>query len=215
MHEAALAQAALPVPSRILRLPLLPYSLGHELFLIRCGNPLVCLSEPEFDQLPIARQIEAISLAALACCQTWRENTTQRHRWLWLWHFLNRRANWALAIADFRNYREAGGLAFKAELPSGEHTGPVRFLGAPELLILYQFILAHIPASQWPTPCAWDFPLSLARMHKQCADEQAGGLEIYNYRQWAHDKYVAEQEAERLATEKTAADAPAAVTPPP
>src|SRR4051812_47664580 len=39
MHEPLLAKAALPAPTRICGIPLRPYSLGHELFLIRESNP--------------------------------------------------------------------------------------------------------------------------------------------------------------------------------
>lgn len=222
MHEAALAAAALPPRPPLLRRALQPYSLGHELLLHRSDNPLVQLAPEAISNLPESEQHSALIEAVTVCSQTWQENQrhprTFRERWqerrgwkAWLRHL--RRVDWPAEIVAFLEYRAAGMLAFRADLPKGEHAGPVRFIGAPEVLGLYQFVTAHIPASEWnvaaaaPQASAWDFPYGLARMHKQAADERAGGLEIYNWREKVHDDFVAEMEAQRLAAEAAGKEA--------
>src|ERR1039458_4287756 len=86
MHEAALAQAALPAPTSILGLPLQAYSLGHELFLIREGNPLAAANRETKANLDERDLVQAV----LICCHSFEECRRLHTDWLmglklWLW----------------------------------------------------------------------------------------------------------------------------------
>ena len=63
MHELFFADAARPTPCVVLRLPLRPYAIGHELRLLARRNPFLCLSRSAFDELPVAQQITALVTA--------------------------------------------------------------------------------------------------------------------------------------------------------
>lgn len=210
MHEAALAQAALPAPVVILHLAMMPYSLGHELLLHRRSNPFATQTQEGFNALPQEDQVSALIHASDVCSLTWKRNQWQPEtRWqAWRldrvykkWEKSLKKTDWPVEIAEFRNYRQAGSICFEAELPTTASTGSVRYIGAPELLRLYQWLIANIPERELPES-AWDYPLGLARMHYQCKAEAEGGLEIYNWRQKVHDDYVREREAQRIAEEK-------------
>jgi hypothetical protein len=137
MHESAFADAARPTRFVILRLPLLEYSLGHELLLIRHGNPLICLNREAFDQLPAWQQILALQQAVIVCHRRW-ENQNSKSAPMRRWFWRIRKTDYALAIADFRNYLAAGStMPPREKLPSDDCARPH---GAPWLAILYNHV---------------------------------------------------------------------------
>lgn len=106
MHDSAFAATARQGSAVILRLPMRPYSIGHELLLLAQQNPLLYARE-YFDNLSPALQRLAVIRAALVCYRTWNQNQQpERHLRLWGWRI--RKDDFALAIAEFRNYRAAG-----------------------------------------------------------------------------------------------------------
>jgi|GEM_PF-2896583 len=107
MHELMFADSARPAPCLCLRLPLRPYSVGHELLLLQQRNPFLCLSRAEFDALPADQQMAALVKAVLVCYRPAAAHG-QPEKWLRLWQWLNRHTNYPLAIAEFRNYLLAG-----------------------------------------------------------------------------------------------------------
>lgn len=202
MHEAALARAAIPEPTRILRLPLKPYSLGHELALFIRSNPFVTHSQADFQKLKDTEKNAALLQAILVCSSSWFENQRKRKN-LRIWNFIRRFCDHELAFAQFENYKAQGRLEFKADFPSNSDC-KIRFIGAPQALRLYQFVVKNVPAFEILRYGAsvWDFPYSLAMMMMQAQAEEEGNLEIYNHRQKFHDDYVAEMEEKRIAEEK-------------
>lgn len=135
MSDAAFADASRPAPVTILRVPLLDYSVGHELLLLRTRNALLS-SEADFNELPAQGQRKAIIRAVLICSRSWEKNK-QADKWLWIWGRSIRRENFELAIADFRIYRNAGS-SFPAILPNKEDAD-ARRLGAPYLARLIAY----------------------------------------------------------------------------
>src|SRR2546421_10443514 len=80
MHESALARAALPAPTICLGMRLRPYSLGHELWLIRESCQVLCGS------------VQGLPAAVLICSQDWDALGKGARRYdpslgfrLWLW----------------------------------------------------------------------------------------------------------------------------------
>ena len=128
MHALAFADSTRPPRTVILRLPLLDYSIGHELLLIQQRNPLVLLNPVEFDKLPALEQKQAVIRAVLVCNRNWEDNR-KPSRWMRLWRWKNANANYAAAIADFRNYRAEGTTFPICNPPEGKS----REMGSPFL----------------------------------------------------------------------------------
>ena len=109
MHDLALADAARPTPAVILKLPMLPYSIGHELLLQQSRNPIIG-ERDFFDGLPLEQQFYAVMKSALICSQDWQQNNKVGFFTVFNRHGRRkiRNENYSLAIANFRNYRESG-----------------------------------------------------------------------------------------------------------
>lgn len=106
MQEFIFSDAVRPQPVVILRLPLLTYSLGHEILLLRARNAVLTHSVAQFNQLTIAQQVFALTSGVLICAKDWA-GSQKPEKYLRLWHWLNRNTNWPLQIAEFRNYLAA------------------------------------------------------------------------------------------------------------
>lgn len=190
MHTAAFSLAALPPPTVILGLLMRPYSLGHELYLIREGNSFATNS-PSFVDLPAA---------ALICCQSWEEN----HRMpgdlligmkLALWKWRIRKMNLAQQALMFRQYQEAGSYEFPVStIPKPDNKErKTRLVGSPFILRLHQWLMLTFRMSEAE---AWNYPYGLAKCRWACFWESEGGLDIYNAHDQAHDEFVARMEAQ-------------------
>lgn len=188
MHEAAFAQAAQPALVSVLGMELRPYSLGHELFLIRECNPIAAGAA-----LVTRAQLAA---AVLICCQNVAETQAMNRDpfigvKLALWRWRTRRRELVSELAAFEAYRVAGSAEFKCNEPRA-NGGKIRYPGAPFLLRVFQFLVIHLRKSEAE---AWDYPLGLAKMQWAAYWEGQGGLEIYNRHDAQFDKFCAEQEA--------------------
>lgn len=202
MHDFEFSQAVRPPQSRVLRLTLRDYSIGHEIRLLQSHNPLLA-SREYFDGLPTIIQRAAVIRAVLVCCQTWAQSK-RPHRWLRLWGWLNRKADFALAIAEFRNYRAAGTLLppltgeYADLICNGAQERKGRALGAPFLSRLVNFVSA-LPAVREPM----DMPFGHASFLYLTAMEGDGSLKIANQQetetQPAVDGMIAEILAEQAA----------------
>ena len=80
-----------------LGLPLAPYTLRHELVLLRQRSPFLCMSEAEFNELPKSQQVFALTLAAQLCA-------SRKPGWFWK----HRDHDYALGVAEFWNYLREG-----------------------------------------------------------------------------------------------------------
>jgi hypothetical protein len=183
MHDALFAGAARPARYVILGLPMKSYSIGHELLLLESCNPILFNG---FDSLDKVTQRQAAIRASLICSQDWCRNH-RAHRWLKLWRWKNRNADYPLAIAYFRNFRKSGSLfpptpdkeADGIANGPGEKKG--RELGGPYLARLYNFVAAF-PASEIKIhgKTAFDFPMGLANFLYLTNLECDGDLKIEN-----------------------------------
>lgn len=175
----------MPAPAIVLGMLLRPYSIGHELCLLRYGNPLAEGNESTPNQL---------SRAVLTCCQSWREN--QRMIFdpllsfkLLLWRFRRnvspalRKLTFQEELKTFTTYRDAGSLEFPlAEVVRPDRGPAPRPPGSPFQLRLYEFLhqrWTREDAKEWRTP--WDYPLGLAKMRWASHWEEEGGLEVQNH----------------------------------
>lgn len=205
-HELQFAAAAVPVPAEVMGIALAPYTLRHELVLLAQRNALLCLPRDQFDTLTKPQQVFALTFAVETCA-------AHRPRW-WLWRWLNRKPDYALAIADFRNYLEAGRCllptlsstskedcdAFDLANP-GEELGAGRHLGAPTLASLIHYGMADLHLSHddvMDTPFAYLANLCLAHL------EAKGQIFIANQRESEIKAELAQANAE-IAVEHAAA----------
>jgi hypothetical protein len=180
-----------------------PYSLGHELWLVREHNSVLRGSS---DGLPAA---------VLICCQTWTELKRMRSdpllRFkLWLWHrrvaLLTKtfcppntpntgNSFFKTELAKFIDYRNEGLLEFRlSEIPKADSGSPARLPGTPFVLRLQQWLMHHF---QLKEAAAWDYPAGLAKMRWATHWESQGGMEIYNAHEAEFDQFIAEQRAKK------------------
>lgn len=172
MHETAFANAMLPRRAAVLKMPLRPYSLGHEIWLTSRNNPLAIGGEPS--------RIH-IQQAVLICCLTHEELLKLETDWLlsmkvWVWKRRIRKEDTARAIAEFKNYMAAGSTEPETlSVPSqGESSHRP---GAPFILRLLQFLVFKKGMSEAD---AMDYPLGLAKWHYCAYWESEAGLRIKN-----------------------------------
>ena len=196
MHEAALASAALPPPTVVLGLLLQPYSLGHELFLIREGNPLA------FALRPIGHLATRSQLAqsVLICCQGWDAN---RNQWrdrlsglkLRLWRWRVRKSDLAGEVAAFLDYQANGCLEFPPSpaVTDTKMETPARAAGTPFILRIHQFLTIRLGLSQSQ---AWDYPYGLGVMQWEAWHESGGTMHILNAEEAEHLAFVERMEKE-------------------
>lgn len=191
MHEAALAQAALPQPTYVLGLRMRPYSIGHELWLIRRGNILLSGGFTKRD----------VYDAALACSETWEGIKKLSEDKLLLlkcvlWRWKTRNVNFEEHAKAFIQYRALGSICFEVDssLSKGFEYG--RQPGAPFLLRLASLLVTKHQET-WLT--VFDFPLGLAQMIYQTHLENDGAMKVWNKHDDDFRKYVEEEEAKEAA----------------
>jgi hypothetical protein len=208
MHEAALAAAALPAPAFVLGMELRPYSIGHEIFLIRESNPLALYGEssrhggsvPVLPSSAPARPSDirpSLAQAVLICCQSFEESRRICREWfaplkLSLWRRRVAKLDTSTELVKFREYQLFGSLDFKHSSVVKPGQTISRTPGSPFLLRLYQFLITHL---QETPQSAWDYPLGLAKMQWQAYWESEGGLDIENETEQEFEKWVEEMEA--------------------
>ncbi len=194
MHEAALSRAALPAPTVCLGMLLRPYSLGHELWLLREESPIAASTlSPATSSI-----LAALPAAVLICCQTWDQLSRMRHDRilglkLWIWNRRMRKLDFARELKTFCDYRAEGLLEFPpSEIERPDRT-PGRLPGAPFILSLQQWLQVTFRLSE---AAAWDYPVGLAKMRWAAHWEREGGFDIYNRHEAEHDIAVAQMDAE-------------------
>lgn len=193
MHDLAFADSARPSRVVCLRLLLLPYSLGHEVLLWQSRNPLLVLDREDFNGLPANEQILSLVRAVSICSRNWSENQ-KPERWVRLWGFTIRKTDWPVAIADFRNYLDAGRSMLKtlsSAIPEdaeaykiANNDQPIdaggRSLGAP---FASQLLVFAVDKLKLPLAEAWDAPFALLGNLYLTHLESEGRLYIENHRE--------------------------------
>jgi hypothetical protein len=208
MHDLAFADATRPTPVRVLKLRLFPYSIGHELLLMRDRNPFVLLTEEEFNKMPADSQTAAVVRAVCICCRDWNGNQTfSKFLNFWAWRIRN--SNWSLAIAEFRNYL----AEHRALLPTlvadvaedseayqiankGETIGDGRALGSPFLAQLINFVQQRKMAGDLDLKTFWDIPFALAANLYFTDLERGGNVYIENFREREEREAMAQHRAD-------------------
>jgi len=199
MHELTFSDSVMPAKVVCLGLPLRPYSLGHELILLAKRNPLLVLSEADYDALPQEQRNLALIRAADTCSMTWEENNFTPVRFWEVWKYRRvcrkwrkhlQTCLWPLELAEMRNYLQAGramlptlasGNAEDAEAyevaNKGDKLEGGRAMGSPLIGQLTTFAMRELRLSH---EAAMDFPFGhLANLYFVWL-ESKGGLAIEN-----------------------------------
>lgn len=106
-------------------MPMLDYSIGHDILLHRINSPF--LSE-NFIELPDSIKREALIQAVIICSRTWEQNR-KPERWLRLWLWLVKHDDFNRALYEFFEYRAEGSTCPRIMPPEDDEKG--RSLGAP------------------------------------------------------------------------------------
>ncbi len=186
-----------------------PYSLGHELWLLRENNPIVQVAgeqvggrSPAHTSQPLTSSLPS---AVLICCQSWTELKRMRSDrllglklWIWRRRIQKKAAGKRYELgklptskphtsyldeelAKFLAYRNDGLLELPLSQVTRTDRGPApRLPGTPFLLRLQQWVMTHFGLTEAE---AWDYPAGLAKIRWSAHWEAEGGLEVFN----AHD----------------------------
>lgn len=193
MIQTAFVDAARPRSCCILRLPMLTYTIGHEILLLNERNALAMLPANEFDQLPINKRCAAVIRAALICCRPYSEYT-KPHRWLRLWEFRKRREDHLAAAEQFRLYRFEGSTfpippeKEADEIANGKEEG--RQLGGELLPRLIDYLSPKVQSLGYAT--VFDVPFGMGLHLYFTALESRGHIRIEN----AREKQIREEMAQ-------------------
>ena len=176
MHETLFADAFRPPRFIVLDLPLLDYTIGHELILFQRRNALVYYNPKSFDELPLTAKAEALTQAVLLCCV----KSPRFRRW---WVCRSARLDFNQEVEKFQSYRLAGSQDFPTVRMPRAGGAPFHYLGAPELARLINYVTAShsvmIQTHFGGSPL--NFPLGLARMLYLASAEAAGNIWIENF----------------------------------
>jgi hypothetical protein len=196
MHERAFAKSLVPRRRRVLGLPLLPFTIGHELWLTARGNPLVTDSW----KFTPAEGRAALSEAVLVCANRWSElgawNSGLLNRLgLAVWLARMRRVELEPELLKFRDYLDE---AYEPVPTMSLHTAELspHEAGAPAPLRLLQFLTRDCRLGEID---ALDYPLAAARWRFCAWQESNGVFRIKNRHDYEFDEFVERMEAEASA----------------
>jgi hypothetical protein len=192
MHEFTFADVVCPDTPTVLGLPLIDFSLGHRLILLRQRNPLVWMAEADYNALEFAEQIKWLKAAVNVCSLPMFPDWRTRLAWHWRnWRATRARkrftpADWALETAKFRIYLDQAriitefserreGFPFMPTMPMPEASG--RSLGGPYDAALLQFLVREFRLDLRE---ALQFPLAQAQIHFLTWLEREGHLRVMN-----------------------------------
>lgn len=200
MHELCFSDVSCPDRHVVLRLPLRDFSIGHRLILLRQRNPLLWMSEEEYNSLPTTQQIYWLIEAVYVCGQSYAfrkrleqgAGTIDRLRnWMavkaWHWRRRREKTDWALETANFRNYLNQGKLTTEYKhrregfpfMPIAEALDSKgRSLGAPYDALLVSFLMREM---RFTEAQAMEYPLALAEIYYLTSAERDGGVRVLNW----------------------------------
>lgn len=179
MHELEFADAVRPERFTILWIPLLDYSIGHELTLQKRRNPLVLMLEEDFKELPANLRANALRDAVLVCSEI-------MPRWKKFWAMRCAKLSGEETekqIQEFRRYRAASSMTFPLRSQPKVQGGHYHYFGGPEMGRLINYVGTHhrdmIQAHFGGSPL--NFPLGLARCLYLSHLETEGQVWIENW----------------------------------
>ena len=223
MHDLLLARAACADSPVILRLRMLPYSIGHELMLTRLGNPLLGASrQGDWENGGTGASRAALTQAVLVCSRPWSERQ-KKEKWGRLWSFFNRRCDFFVEAERFRAYRAQAFTDLPTVQMPRTKDAVYHYYGAPLTARLLLFAGGIFKNLGYTTP--YDFPIALALVLSSTVMEEEGKIWVKNWKDFEDEQrlklfeeqnketFSAGHEAVRAAAEKWNAEHPESKVP--
>jgi hypothetical protein len=211
MHDQDFCSSFQPDPATVFGVRLETFAIGHELALIRQGNPLVTMGEASFEELDRDARKLALAMALEIC---------GRVGFLRRWKvvvaiYRAKPEGLAGEIKDFRDYRSAGSRDLPLAKMPKQHGVPWRYFGAPALASLLNYVTERhellIKTHFGGSPL--NFPLGLAQILYSTHLEGAGMVWVKNAQEMevkgdptkaGNEKIYAGDEADKVFAEATA-----------
>jgi len=163
------------------------FAIGHELALIRQGNPLATYGESSFAELSSDAKMLALAMAVEIC--------GKRFGFLRKWKFVisEYRATpeeLATEIKRFREYRAAGSHDLPLTKMPKQHGIPFRYFGAPALASLINYVTEkhHLLIRSHFHGSPLNFPLGLAQILYTTHLETTGAVWVKNHQEMEREK---------------------------
>ncbi len=178
MHDQEFCSSFQPPSAKVFGVTLETFAIGHELALIRQGNPLATYGEISFAELsPDAKRL-ALAMAVEICGKLGYFSK-------WIFGLKTFRINadgLAVEIQTFREYRAAGNHDLPLAKMPKQHGIPFRYFGSPGLASLLNYIVekhsllikSHFKGSPL------NFPLGLAQILYTTHLEATGAVWVKN-----------------------------------
>ena len=139
MHETEFAASFAPQPAKVFGVVMETYAIGHELALVREGNPLATYGETSFSELSLDAKKLALAMAVEKCGKL---GFFRKYRFAF--DVLRTRADdLEREIKNFRVYRAAGSQDLPLTKMPKQHGIPFRYFGAPGLASLINYVTAQ------------------------------------------------------------------------
>ena len=186
MHDTVFATSFQPPPAKVFGVALETFAIGHELALIRQGNPLATYGEKSFDELPRDAKKLALTMAVQICGKL---------GWFKKWKFVvtlfrMKPEEFDRQVKIFRDYRAAGSQDLPLTKMPKQHGIPFRYFGAPGLASLLNYVVekhsllikSHFKSSPL------NFPLGLAQILYTTHLETTGAVWVKNHQEMEREK---------------------------
>jgi hypothetical protein len=186
MHEQDFSNSFQPPTTKIFGVRLETFAIGHELALIRQGNPLATYTESSFAELSDDAKKLALALAVEICGKL---------GFLGKWKFViaefrTKPEELEAEIKRFRDYRATGSRDLPLTKMPKQHGIPFRYFGAPGLASLLNYVTAHhsllIQSHFKGSPL--NFPLGLAQILYTTHLETTGAVWVKNHQEMEREK---------------------------
>ena len=192
MHEQTFANSFRPSKTTVLKLPMLTFSIGHELLLIGRSNPMLAYNLDSFKELSIVEKSRALIEAAIICYDDKNEKANA---------LIENAKAWVKAASDvdldseltkFYAYRDEGSLDLPTVKQPRTQGVPYHYFGAPELARLVNYVAefhelmlkTHFESSPL------NFPLGLAKILYSTHLECQGQIWIENFHDIENKKRI-------------------------
>jgi hypothetical protein len=181
MHETEFAASFQPPAATVFGVLMETYAIGHELALIREGNPLATYSATSFSELDMAAQRLALAMAVEICGKL-----GFFRKYLFAVNVLRAGEDeLEREIKNFRSYRAAGSRDLPLTKMPKQHGIPFRYFGAPVMASLINYVTAQhsllIQSHFKGSPL--NFPLGLAQILYTTHLETAGAVWVKNHQE--------------------------------
>ncbi len=162
------------------------YAIGHEMALIRQGNPLAIYTEASFSELSADAKKLALAMAVEICGKL-----VFLKKWKFvIAEFRATAEELAAEIKRFLDYRAAGSQDLPLAKMPKQHGVPFRYFGAPGLASLVNYVTANhsllIQSHFKGSPL--NFPLGLAQILYTTHLESTGAVWVKNHQEMERDK---------------------------